>query len=91
VGIRWLVRASTLVIVDRAIEPTQGRVIIAVVNGELLVKRLLREGKRLSLVADNPEYPPLQITAETDFQTWGVVTNVVFGESGRSVLSVEQN
>ena len=71
------IHCGDLLIVDRALEATDGRVIIAVVNGELLVKRLHIKGKYLSLIADNPNYPPLQITAETEFQTWGVVTNVI--------------
>ncbi len=75
--IRAGIHPGDLLIVDRALEATDGRVIIAVVNGELLVKRLHIKGKYLSLIADNPNYPPLQITEETEFQTWGVVTNVI--------------
>ena len=75
--IRAGIHPGDLLIVDRALEATDGRVIIAVVNGELLVKRLHIKGKYFSLIADNPNYPPLQITAETEFQTWGVVTNVI--------------
>jgi DNA polymerase V len=75
--IRAGIHPGDLLIVDRSLEPTHGRVIIAVINGELLVKRLDKRGKHLSLIADNPNYPPLQITEETEFQTWGVVTNVI--------------
>ncbi len=71
------IHSGDLLVVDRALEPTDGRVVIAIVNGELMVKRLLRKGKCLSLVAENPNYPPLMITEETEFQTWGVVTNVI--------------
>lgn len=66
-----------IVIVSRALEPIEGRVIVAVVNGEMLIKRLHKKGDRLFLLAENPDYPPLEITEETDFQVWGVVTNVI--------------
>ena len=53
------------------------KIVIAVVNGELLVKRLKIEGKQLYLVAEHPNYPELKITEAMDFQIWGVVTNVI--------------
>lgn len=71
------IHAGDILIVDRSLEARDGRVVIAVVNGELLVKRLRRERGRLYLVSENPEYPPLLVTDLMDFEVWGVVTNVV--------------
>jgi len=48
----------------------------AVVNGELTVKRLSKDGERLLLLAENERYHPLEINEYTDFQLWGVV-NVI--------------
>ncbi len=70
------IHPGDLLIVDRSLEARDGRVVIAVVNGELLVKRL-RRGECVYFVADNPNYPSLLITEAMDFQVWGVVTNVV--------------
>jgi len=64
-----------IAIVSRALEPTDGRVVVAVVNGEMLVKRI-RKGDRLFLLAENPDYPPLEITEGMDFHVWGVVVSV---------------
>jgi DNA polymerase V len=75
--IRAGIHTGDLLIVDRSLEARDGRVIIAVVNGELLVKRLRRSGECVYLVADNPDYPAMLITEAMDFQVWGVVTNVV--------------
>lgn len=69
--------SGDLLIVDRAIEPVNGSVVIAVVNGELTVKRLSRDGECLILLAENDLYHPLEINEHTDFQIWGVVTNVI--------------
>ena len=67
-----------LLLVDRAVEPTNGRIVIAVVNGELTVKRLryTPTGKPY-LQAENPDYAPIEIAAETDCHLWGVVVNVI--------------
>jgi DNA polymerase V len=71
------IHPGDLLIVDRAIAPTNGKVVIAVLNGELTVKRVRQSKQKLLLVPDNPKYPSLQIHAEMDFQIWGVVTNVI--------------
>lgn len=71
------IHEGDLLIVDRSLEPRDGKVVIAVINGELLVKRLKYHGDRPYLIAENPDYPPLKITEAMDFTIWGVVTNVV--------------
>jgi len=71
------IHSGDLLIVDRSLEAKNNKVIIAVVDGELLVKRLRIQKKQIMLVADNPEYPTLVIQGEMNFEVWGVVTNVI--------------
>ncbi len=66
-----------ILVVDRSLEATSGRIIIAIVNGELTVKRFVQDSSSCQLVAANPDYPPVAITDETDFSVWGVVTSVI--------------
>ncbi len=78
-----------ILVVDRSREATSGKVVIAAVEGELTVKRLLRErgergeygeggkGGRVLLVPENPEFLPLDITHQEDAYIWGVVTYVL--------------
>lgn len=66
-----------LLIVDRAIEPVTGNIIIAVLNGELTVKRLYTHKETVILCAENENYGDIKITEYDDFSTWGVVTNVI--------------
>ncbi|HIK33360.1 MAG TPA: translesion error-prone DNA polymerase V autoproteolytic subunit [Oscillatoriales cyanobacterium M59_W2019_021] len=66
-----------LLVVDAALEPRNGNVAIAVVNGEVTVKRLKWKGDRLFLIPENPNYQPLEIVEEMSFQVLGVVTNVI--------------
>lgn len=71
------IHAGDILIVDRSLEARDGKVVIAVVNGELLVKRLRLEKRKIYLASENPDYPPLVITDVMDFEVWGVVTNVI--------------
>jgi DNA polymerase V len=66
-----------LLVVDRSLEPADKSVVIAVVNGELTVKRIrIRKGK-ITLEPENEHYSIQQITECVDFEVWGVVTNVI--------------
>lgn len=61
-------------IIDRGLEPRHGNVVIAVVNGELTVKRLELFRGRVYLKAENPKYPPIQVRELEELHIWGVVT-----------------
>ena len=71
------IHSGDVLIVDRALTPSDGSVIIAVVNGELTVKRLAKRKGKLLLMPENQQYPPLTITEATTFEVWGVVTYVI--------------
>ncbi len=63
-----------ILVVDRSVQAREGKVIIAKVNGEFTVKRLVRLNNRLHLQPANKQFAPLEITEEMEFQAWGVVT-----------------
>src|SRR5256886_15845351 len=71
------IHSGDVLIVDRALTPTDGSVVIAVVNGDLTVKRLSKRHGKLILIRENQQYPPLPITETTAFEVWGVVTYVI--------------
>lgn len=66
-----------LLIVDRAIDAADGKVVIASLDGELTVKRLSVRGDTVRLVPENPAYPVIEVQREQDLVIWGVVTNVI--------------
>lgn len=68
---------NDILVVDRSIEPSDGKIVIASLNGELTVKRLLCKGNRLILAAENKAFEPIEITDDTDLRIWGVATNVI--------------
>ncbi len=66
------------ILVDRALTPTDGRIVVASVNGELTVKRLrLQPGQPPLLVPENPDFPPISLREGDECQIWGVVTRVL--------------
>lgn len=64
-------------LVDKSLEPTDGRIVIAAVNGELTVKRLAKKNGRVQLLPANPEFQPIDITEDSEMVIWGVVTLVL--------------
>ncbi len=64
-----------ILIVDRSLEPVHGKIVIAVVDGELTVKQLAINNGQVILRAENPDYP--DIVAGEELRIWGVVTSVI--------------
>lgn len=61
-------------IVNRALEPHDGCVVVAVLDGELTIKRLRITSAGVVLQAENPAYPDIQVPALSDLVIWGVAT-----------------
>ena len=66
-----------LLIVDRSKEPAPGDVVVAVLDGELAVKRLVAAGAHLVLHAENPAYPDYVPDGCAPPPIWGVVVSVI--------------
>lgn len=75
--------SGDLVIVDRSIDPVDGAVVIAVLEGKFTVKRFRKTGSQIMLAPEHPDYPPIVVTLEMDFYVWGVVTFNVHGHAGQ--------
>ena len=66
-------------IVDRSLKPRNKDVVIACVDGEMLVKRLVVEAGRYFLVAENPQYPRMELDGDRELIIWGVATYSIHG------------
>lgn len=64
-------------IVDRAVEPTSGKVVVALLNGEFTAKRIVKQGEQVLLRAENEAYPDIVISEVDSFEVWGVVRHVI--------------
>lgn len=71
------IHSGDLLIVDRSLEPSDGTIVIAVLDGELTVKQLERRKGTLRLLPANKNYEPLEVSELQSFEIWGVVTNVI--------------
>ena len=71
------IRCGDLLVVDRSLEPKDKNVVIAIVNGELTVKRIRIKKKKITLEPENESYSAQQINEDTEFEAWGVVTSVI--------------
>ena len=71
------IHPNDILVVDRSLEPTVGKVVICALNGELTVKRLKSITQGVVLGAENPAYPDIIVQEYIDLVIWGVVTNVI--------------
>ena len=65
-----------LPVVDRAIAPQAGDIVIAVLHGDLTVKRLRKSNGALILYAENPAFPDIALD-DAGCEAWGVVTHSI--------------
>jgi DNA polymerase V len=64
-------------IVDRSVKLVNGKIIVAILNGELLVRRFHKNFSSTFLIAENERYKNINLSEFTNFSVWGVVTYVI--------------
>ena len=62
-----------IVIVDKSVQPTNGKIVIAVVDGEMLIRRYEKTFNKLLLTADAPKIATIDVGEMSDVKIWGVV------------------
>jgi SOS-response transcriptional repressors (RecA-mediated autopeptidases) len=73
----WGFFSGDLAVVDRAIEPGHGHVVVALLNNEPICKRLCLRGKSVVLQSENPKYPDRYVLEGDELTVWGVITYTV--------------
>ena len=67
-----------VLVVDRSMTAVSGQIVIAVVDGEMTVKRYVRtRSGAVELRAENKKFPKVIVPAGAEVIIWGVVTGVV--------------
>ncbi len=73
--------SGDVLVVDRAVEARDGHIVVAALNGELVVKRLSVDGPRgttrMTLVSENEDYAPIVVGEGEECYIWGVVVGSV--------------
>jgi DNA polymerase V len=62
-----------ILIVDRSLKLASGKIIVAILNGELLVRRFHKNFSSAFLIAENNRYKNINLAEFSDFKIWGVV------------------
>ena len=68
---------NDILIVDRSLKPSHGKIVIAVVDGQMTVKRLYKQSGKLILMPENKVYKPIEITEDMAIEIWGVVVTAI--------------
>ena len=68
---------GSIVIVDRSIKPKSSHIVVAVVDGEMIVKKLYKRGEVIKLLSENPAYAPIEFKEGQELIIWGVVKAVI--------------
>jgi DNA polymerase V len=63
-----------ILVVDKSKIPSSGKIVIAILNGEFTVKRLIIKSNKVFLQPQNPKYKTIEVTKACDFEIFGVVT-----------------
>ncbi|MEJ7737924.1 MAG: translesion error-prone DNA polymerase V autoproteolytic subunit [Chitinophagaceae bacterium] len=72
------ISSGDVIIIDRSIKAVNGKVVVAVLNGEMLIRRYEKTFNRIRLVPETPRLSPIDIDPSCeDFSVWGVVTYVI--------------
>ena len=71
------IKSGDLMVVDRALDPTNNSIVLAVLDGEFALKRIKKKDNEIYLIPANNQYHSMKITKDIDFQVWGVVTFII--------------
>ena len=66
-----------LIIIDRSLNPENGKIAVCFLDGEFTVKRIKKEKDRVYLVPENRKYKPIEINEDNELIIWGIVEYVI--------------
>ncbi len=66
-----------LLVIDRSLEPQDGKIAVCFIDGEFTVKRIKKERDAVWLMPANERYKPIKVTEENQLIIWGIVTAVI--------------
>ncbi len=68
------IHPGDFLVVNKAAEWKSGSIIVARIGDEFTLKRIRKRNGRVFLLAENKQFPPMELTEESDCEVWGVVT-----------------
>lgn len=71
------INEGDLLIIDRSITPHDGNIAVCFIDGDFTVKRLSVREDGVFLTPANASFPKIQVTEDSSFQVWGVVSHII--------------
>jgi DNA polymerase V len=71
------IHSGDVLIVDKSLPPTDRKIVVAMIDGNFTVKRFRKRGGQVFLEAENPEFPPIEVTEGQELSIFGVVSYII--------------
>jgi len=71
------IQEGDVLVVDRSLEAVNKNIVLAIIDGEFTVKRLIKNGNTIELHPENSKHKIIRVTEDIDFEIWGVVTFII--------------
>tara|TARA_B100000963_G_scaffold169373_1_gene147310 strand:- start:48738 stop:49172 length:435 start_codon:yes stop_codon:yes gene_type:complete len=66
-----------LLVIDRSMNPINGKIAVCLIDGEFTVKRIKKNNKKIFLNPENKKYKPIEIKEDNELVIWGIVRYVI--------------
>ncbi len=66
-----------LLVIDRSLDPKNGKIAVCLVDGEFTVKRIKKEKDKFYLMPENKKYRPIKLEEDNELIIWGIVEYVI--------------
>jgi len=77
VSMEGIIEPGDMLLVDTAEEPVNNKIVVVNIDGNLLVKRFLKQGDEILLLSDNPVFEPIKVRDGDSFEIYGVVKRIM--------------
>jgi DNA polymerase V len=71
------IHSGDVLIVDKSLTPTDRKIVVAMIDGNFTVKRFRKRGGQVFLEAENPDFPPIEVTEGQELSIFGVVSYII--------------
>ena len=81
---------NDLLVVDRSLTPSQGDIVVGIIDNEFVVRAFYQHGGKDFLMPDNLYFQPIERNEATHFEIWGVVPHTVLDQRRRNAARVNR-
>jgi DNA polymerase V len=66
-----------LLVIDKSLPPTNGKIAVCYLDGEFTLKKIKIEKDHCWLIPANEDYQPIKVNRDNEFIVWGIVLHVI--------------